>query len=49
MEGKGNLKFQCEIWKMPEWNGMKDFKNGMKDNLPYFHINSILNLAHGIY
>ena len=25
-------------WKMPEWNGMEDFKNGMKDNLPYqFH------------
>ena len=22
---------------MPEWNGMKDFKNGMEDNLPYFH------------
>ena len=27
------------IWKMPEWNGMEDFKNGMEDNLPYqFHI-----------
>ena len=26
------------IWTMPEWNGMKDFKNEMEDNLPYqFH------------
>ena len=31
-------KFWYEIWKMPEWNGMEDFKNGMEDNLPYqFH------------
>ena len=29
-------KFRYEISKMPEWNGMKDFKNGMEDNLPYF-------------
>ena len=34
MEGK----FRYGIWKMPEWNGMEDFKNGMEDNLPYqFH------------
>ena len=31
---------------MPEWNGMEDFKNGMKDNLPYFHTNSILDFVH---
>ena len=30
-------KFRYGIWKMPEWNGMEDFKNGMEDNLPYFH------------
>ena len=23
------------VWKMPEWNRMEDFKNGMEDNLPY--------------
>ena len=42
-------KFWYGIWKMPEWNGMEDFKNGMEDNLPYFHTNSILDFAHGIY
>ena len=27
-----------EIWKMAEWNGTEDFKNGMEDNLPFqFH------------
>ena len=26
-------------------NGMEDFKNGMEDNLPYFHTNSILDLC----
>ena len=31
-------KFRYGIWKMPEWNGMEDFKNGMEDHLPYqFH------------
>ena len=30
-------------------NGMKNFRNGMKENLPYFHTNSILDFAHGIY
>ena len=31
-------KFRYGIWKMPEWNGMEDFKNEMEDNLPYqFH------------
>ena len=34
---------------MPEWNGIEDFKNGMEDNLPYFHSNSTLDFAHGIY
>ena len=28
---------------------MKDFKNEMEDNLPYFHTNSTLDFAHGIY
>ena len=38
-------KFRYGILKMPEWNGMEDFKNGMEDNLPYFHTNSILDLC----
>ena len=42
-------KFRYGLWKMPEWNKMEDFKNGMGDNLPYFHINSILDFAIGIY
>ena len=38
MEWKMEWKFRYGIWKMPEWNGMEDFKNGMEDNLPYqFH------------
>ena len=37
MEWKMEWKFRYRIWKMPEWNGMEDFKNGMEDNLPYFH------------
>ena len=38
MEWKMEWKFWYGIWKMPEWNGMEDFKNGMEDNLPYqFH------------
>ena len=37
------------IWKMPERNGMEDFKNGKEDNLPYFHTNSRLDFAHGNY
>ena len=32
-------KFRYGIWKMPEWNGMED-------NLPYFHTNSILDFVH---
>ena len=39
-----------------KWNGMEDlkygmehFKNGMEENLPYFHTNSILDFALGIY
>ena len=39
-----------------EWNGnfgmeygMEDFKNGMEDNLPYFHTNSILDFTLSIY
>ena len=31
-------KFRYRMWKMPEWNGMEDFKNGTENNLPYqFH------------
>ena len=30
-------------------NGMEDFRNGMEDNLPYFHTNSTLDFAHNIY
>ena len=38
MENGMEQKFWYGIWKMPEWNGMEDFKNGMEDNLPYqFH------------
>ena len=29
-------------------NEIEDFKNGMEDNLPYFHTNSVVNFAHGI-
>ena len=38
-------KFRYGIWKMPEWNEMEDFKNGMEDNLPYFHTNSTLDFV----
>ena len=49
MEWNGmERKFWYGIWKMPEWNGMEDFKNGMEDNLPYFHTNSILDFVHCI-
>ena len=41
------------VWNMEdarmEWNGMEDFKNGMEDNLPYFHTNSNLDFVHCIY
>ena len=30
-------------------NGVKDFKNGMEDNVPYFHTNSILDFVHCIH
>ena len=42
-------KFRYGISKMPEWNGMEDFKNGMESNLPYFHTNSVQNFVHCIY
>ena len=47
MEWNGNCGMG--IWKMPEWNGMEDFKNEMEDNLPYFHTNFILDFVHCIY
>ena len=37
MEWKMEWKFWHGIWKMPQSNGIKDFKNEMEDNLPYFH------------
>ena len=49
MENGMERKFWYGIWKMPEWNGMEDFKNGMEDNLPYFHTNSILDFVRCIY
>ena len=30
-------------------NGMEDFKNGIEDNLPYFHTNSILDFVQCMY
>ena len=39
MEWNGN--FGMEFGKC--LNGMEDFKNGMEDNLPYFHTNSTLD------
>ena len=49
MENGMERKFRYGIWKMPEWNGMENFKNKMEDNLPYFHTNSILDFVHCIY
>ena len=38
MEDEGmERKFRNGIWKMAEWRGMEDFKNGIEDDLPYFH------------
>ena len=45
MEWNGN--FGMEYGRCQ--NGMEDFKNEMKDNLPYFHTNSILDFVHCIY
>ena len=42
-------KFRYGIWKIPEWNGMEDFKNGMEDNLPYFHNKSMLYISCMVY
>ena len=49
IENEMERKFRYGIWKMPEWNGMKYFKNEMEDNLPYFHTNFILDFVHYIY
>ena len=49
MENGMEQKFRYGIWMMPEWNEMEDFKNGMEDNLPYFHTNFILDLVHCIH
>ena len=42
-------KFWYGIGKMSAWNGLEDFKNGMEDNLPYFHTNFILDFVRCIY
>ena len=42
-------KFRYGIWKMPEWNGVEEFMNGMNDNRLYFHINSVVDFAQCIY
>ena len=34
---------------MPEWNGMEDFKNEIRDNFTYFYTDSLLEFAYGIY
>ena len=49
MENGMEWKFRFGIRKMPEWNEMEDFKNGIEDNLPYFYTSSILDFADGIY
>ena len=41
MERNENFGMEYEDARM-EWNGIEDFKNGMEDNFPYFHTNSIL-------
>ena len=48
MENGMEQKFRYGIWKMPGWNGMEDFKNGMESNFPnQFHIT--VDFAHRIY
>ena len=32
------FRYGIDLWKMSERNGMEDFKNGMEDNLSYFHM-----------
>ena len=53
MEWNGNFGMEwngteISVWKMPEWNGMKDLKNGMEDNLPCLRTNSMLDFVHRI-
>ena len=45
--GKWNRNFGMEYGRCQ--NEMEDFKNKMEDNLPYFHTNSILDFAIGVY
>ena len=33
-------KFWYGIWKMPEWNGIEDFKNGMEN---IFHTTMVIS------
>ena len=49
MEWNGNLRMEYGRCQLAEWNGMEDFKNGMENNLPYFHTDSILDLQKSIY
>ena len=49
IENDMEQKFRYGIWKMPKWNEMEDFKNGLEDNLSCFHTNFILDFVHCIY
>ena len=44
MEWNGNFSMEYRRCQ----NGIEDFKNGMEDNLPYIHTNSIQDFAHDI-
>ena len=49
MEDGMERKFPYGIWKMPEWNAIKGFKNGWMTIFHTFNIHSILYFAQGIY
>ena len=38
---------EISVWNMEDAR-MENFKNGIEDNLPYFHTNSILDFVHFI-
>ena len=41
---------EISVWNMEDaLMESKNFRNGMEDNLPYFHISSVLDFAHAIY
>ena len=39
---------EISVWNMEDAT-MESKISGMEDNLPYFHINSVLDFAHAIY